>query len=91
FSIGLSIVVLFTIVFFFSGVHCGVELTQKGPISIEPGKSLTLSSSGLDINGYWMAWIRQAPGKRLEWRQTLSCKVSGFSLTSTCYCTVWVR
>ena len=44
-------------------------LIQSEPAVIKPGGShtLTCTASGLDFDGRWMVWIRQAAGKGLEW------------------------
>ncbi|KAM8783191.1 uncharacterized protein V5649_013576 [Rhynchonycteris naso] len=52
-----------------AGVHSEVQLVQSGAELRKPGASVKVSckASGYTFTGYYMNWLRQAPGQGLEW------------------------
>nr|NDP12196.1 immunoglobulin mu heavy chain [Bos taurus] len=68
---------LWTLLFVLSaprGVLSQVQLRESGPSLVKPSQtlSLTCTTSGFSLSSYSVNWVRQAPGKALEWVGGLS-------------------
>nr|NDP12721.1 immunoglobulin mu heavy chain [Bos taurus] len=67
---------LWTLLFVLSaprGVLSQVQLRESGPSLVKPSQtlSLTCTISGFSLNSQAVTWVRQAPGKALEWVGTV--------------------
>nr|pir Ig heavy chain precursor V-A1 region (RVH602) - rabbit [Oryctolagus cuniculus] len=62
------------------GVQCQEQLKESGGRLVTPGGSLTLTCtvSGFSLSNYNIDWVRQAPGKGLEWIGTVILDVPAF-------------
>nr|NDP12017.1 immunoglobulin mu heavy chain [Bos taurus] len=74
---------LWTLLFVLSaprGVLSQVQVRESGPSLVKPSQtlSLTCTISGFSLSNYAVGWVRQAPGKALEWVGTVS------NIGSTC-------
>nr|NDP18943.1 immunoglobulin gamma heavy chain [Bos taurus] len=63
---------LWTLLFVLSaprGVLSQLQLRESGPSLVKPSQtlSLTCTVSGFSLSAYAVGWLRQAPGKALEW------------------------
>nr|NDP07732.1 immunoglobulin mu heavy chain [Bos taurus] len=68
---------LWTLLFVLSaprGVLSQVQLRESGPSLVKPSQtlSLTCTVSGFSLSSYDVGWVRQAPGKALEWLGDIS-------------------
>nr|XP_051696218.1 immunoglobulin heavy variable 3-66 [Oryctolagus cuniculus] len=71
------------------GVQCQEQLEESGGGLVKPGGSLELccKASGFTLSSsYWICWVRQAPGKGLEW---IGCIYAGSS--GSTYYASWVN
>nr|NDP12657.1 immunoglobulin mu heavy chain [Bos taurus] len=74
---------LWTLLFVLSaprGVLSQVQLRESGPSLVKPSQtlSLTCTASGFSLSGNVVVWVRQAPGKALEWVSSIESNGNTF-------------
>ncbi|KAM3598437.1 uncharacterized protein V6R79_018036 [Siganus canaliculatus] len=63
----LSVALLLLLLAAGSYVKCE-QLTQPASVTVQPGQRLTITCQvSYSVSSYWTGWIRQPPGKGLEW------------------------
>uniref|UniRef100_P01819 Ig heavy chain V region MOPC 141 n=1 Tax=Mus musculus TaxID=10090 RepID=HVM43_MOUSE len=64
---------LFCLATFPSCILSQVQLKESGPGLVAPSQSLSITCtvSGFSLTGYGVNWVRQPPGKGLEWLGTI--------------------
>nr|NDP04803.1 immunoglobulin mu heavy chain [Bos taurus]NDP05374.1 immunoglobulin mu heavy chain [Bos taurus] len=72
---------LWTLLFVLSaprGVLSQVQLRESGPSLVKPSQtlSLTCTASGFSLSDQAVGWVRQAPGKALEWLGSIDTRGS---------------
>nr|NDP05026.1 immunoglobulin mu heavy chain [Bos taurus] len=76
---------LWTLLFVLSaprGVLSQVQLRESGPSLVKPSQtlSLTCTASGFSLSNNAVGWVRQAPGKALEWLgSVVTCGNTGYN------------